>query len=126
MSNLDPMAGKYTICEFKRDFETAKARLAPLGGTFIVGTHNFEAFVWKGDGVKLLFYPHKTSAGNRHLRVRTAGAFKPAALRAAIFALAENTCTFQFPADPQLHGEAVRAALQREFKSQASRVQTNG
>lgn len=118
MSNLDPMAGRYTVTEFKAEFEIAKARLAPLGGTFIVGTHNFEAFVYKGDGVKLLFYPHKTSAGNRHLRVRTAGAFKRDALRAAIFALAENSCTFQFPADIQLHAEAVRAALQRERAAQ--------
>ena len=116
----DPMAGKYTKKLFKAEFETAKKRLAPLGGTVSPGIHDYEAFIYEGDGVRLIFYPHRTSASNYHIRIRTGGKCDPEALRKAIFALAENTCTFQFPADGQLHGRAVRAALAREHEQLAA------
>lgn len=114
-ASRDPMAGKYTLREFKEEFEKAKARLAPLGGTVSSGVHDYEAFVYDTLDLRLVFYPHKTTARNYHIRVRTSGKFSREALRKAIFALAENTCTFQFPADTQLHGEAVRAAIRREL-----------
>lgn len=116
MSIRDPLAGKYTHKnQFKHEFETARQRLAHLGGKLIPGVHDYEAFIYEGAGVRLVFYPHTVSTtGNQHIRVRATGKPDPKALRAAIFALAENTCTFQFPADRQLHGEAVSAAIRRE------------
>lgn len=110
----DPLKGRYTERRyFREEFNKASVRLAPLGGRVLPGVHDYEAFVYEGVDLKLIFYPHKTSAGNHHIRVRTSGKFKKAALREAIFALAENTCTFQFPADIHLHRDAVRAALDR-------------
>ena len=111
----DPLKGKYTHRRhFGYEFETAKARLAPLGGRVVAGMHDYEAFIYEADGVRLIFYPHKTRPGNYHIRVRTGGTCDPAKVRAAIFALAENTCTFQFPADVHMHREAVFEALRRE------------
>jgi hypothetical protein len=111
----DPMRGKYTQkSAFKREFETARARLAPLGGTVDHGEHDYEAFTYTAPGVRLIFYPHKTSAGNQHIRVRAGGKCEAGKVRAAIFALAENSCTFQFPADVKMHNDAVYAALRRE------------
>ena len=108
----DPLKGKYTQKgHFRQEFQVACERLAHLGGTVTPGVHDYEAFVYEGEGVRLVFYPHATSAGNRHIRIRATGKPKEKALRAAIFALAENSCTFQYPADRQLHYEAVRHAL---------------
>lgn len=115
----DPMAGRYCVPSkrgyedtFRLEFWTAKERLAPLGGNVTPGVHDYEAFIYEREGLRLVFYPHKTSAGNRHIRVRTTGKFDPAVLREALFMLAENSCCFQFPADHMLHGEAVRHSLQ--------------
>ncbi len=112
----DPMRGRY--CRkgaFLAEFNAARERLADLGGTLEEGVHDFEAFTFNVPGkLRLIFYPHTTrSTGNRHIRVRTSGKFDPQTLRAAIFALAENSCTFQFPADGVLHQEAVSAAVLR-------------
>jgi hypothetical protein len=110
------MRGKYTQKNmFRREFEAARDRLASLGGSVEPGVNDYEAFTYSAPGVRLIFYPHKTSAGNHHIRVRAGGKCEPKKLRAAIFALAENSCTFQFPADPSLHREAVSAALQRQI-----------
>ena len=98
---------------FAREFATAKERLAHLGGVVSAGVHDYEAFTYEGSGVRLIFYPHKTSAGNHHIRVRTSGKFDKAALRELIFALAENSCTFQFPADTRMHEAAVSKSLER-------------
>lgn len=110
---VDPMRGKYTQKgAFKAEFECAKKRLKHLGGEVTPGVHDYEAFIYRADGIRLIFYPHTVKGtGNRHIRVRSAANTDPKKLRAAIFALAENTCTFQYPADRQLHDEAVRAAL---------------
>ena len=35
--------------------------------------HDYEAFTYKNGGVSLVFYPHRTSAGNYHIRVRDNG-----------------------------------------------------
>lgn len=117
----DPMRGKYTHKgAFAADFAKAKERLAPLGGKVEPGVHDYEAFTYTAPGVRLIFYPHRTSAGNQHIRVRVGGKCEPDKLRAAIFALAENSCTFQFPADIGLHGEAVRHALDRRIAGRAA------
>jgi hypothetical protein len=110
----DPLRGKYCHKGYHRDeFETAKKRLAPLGGKVEPGVHDYEAFTYERPGLRLIFYPHKTSAQNYHIRVRSVGKTDPKVLRKAIFALAENTCTFQYPMDTKLHQEAVNAALKR-------------
>jgi RNA 3'-terminal phosphate cyclase len=110
----DPNKGKYTRKLFKREFEKAQERLLPLGGRVEAGIHDYEAFTYSATGIKLIFYPHKTTAGNQHIRVRTAGKCDPEKVRQAITALAENSCTFQFPGDRALHSEAVMVSLAKE------------
>jgi len=111
----DPLRGKYTEKRlFRHDFMAAKERLAPLGGKVVAGTNDYEAFIYEGPKLRLIFYPHKTSAGNYHIRVRPSGKFDMDTLRAALFALEENTCTFQCPTHPKLHDEAVHAAIEAE------------
>lgn len=108
----DPLKGKY--CKkhtFKREFELAKQRLASLGGQVVEGVHDYEAFTYEIEGLKLIFYPHKTSANNHHIRIRSVGKTDKSILRKAIFLLAENSCTFQYPMDRQLHNEAVTNSL---------------
>jgi hypothetical protein len=106
----DPMKGKY--CKiFKEEFAKARERLAPLGGKLEYGENDYEAFIFKMPGLHLIFYPHMTSAGNRHIRVRSAGKTDRQLLKTAIFALAENSCTFQYPMDRKLHQDAVMAFL---------------
>lgn len=118
MPRADPLRGKYTQKNyFRREFETAKARLATLGGDVLPGEHDYEAFTYSAPGIRLIFYPHRTSAGNYHIRVRAAGKPETKKLRDAIFALAENTCTFQFPAYRSLHDEAVRHNLRRNVNA---------
>jgi len=117
----DPMRGKYVRKKaFGAEFQKAQARLAPLGGKVEPGVFDYEAFTYTAPGLKLIFYPHRTTAGNYHIRIRHVGKPDPKALRAAIFALAENTCTFTYPADYALHGEAVRAALDRQYAAMRS------
>lgn len=113
----DPLKGKYTQPRyFKREFETAKERLAPLGGEVTPGEHDYQAFIYQAPGLRLVFYPHKTTAGNRHIRVRPEGKHDKALLKAAIFALAENSCTFGFPSQKQLSNEASIAAIRRQYE----------
>lgn len=108
----DPLRGKYTGKRyFAREFQAAKERLAPLGGEVIPGVHDYEAFIYNSKNLKLIFYPHKTSAGNHHIRVRPAGNPDKKLLREAIFALAENTCTFQCPSLRAVHQDAVYHSL---------------
>jgi len=112
----DPLKGKYTQARyFKREFEMAKERLAPLGGEVKPGEHDYQAFVYQAPGLRLIFYPHKTTAGNYHIRVRAEGKADPKQLEAAIFALAENTCTFNFPAHSEIHHKAVMASIERRL-----------
>ncbi len=110
------MRGKYTQRHaFRGDFIKAQQRLAPLGGIVEPGQHDYEAFIYTLPGkLRLIFYPHTVkSTGNRHIRVRVSGKYDPAALRAALFALAENSCTFQCPAHAELHRQAVYASIDR-------------
>lgn len=112
----DPHKGKYTRKGlFGREFEKARERLAPLGGTLEPGVHDYEAFIWTAPGVRLIFYPHTTKGtGNRHIRVRASLDTNKALLKQAIYALAENSCTFGFPTQRQWHDEGVSLKLRRE------------
>ncbi|HEY1772485.1 MAG TPA: hypothetical protein VGH91_04755 [Gammaproteobacteria bacterium] len=68
----DANAGKYHKL-YKREFELARKLLTDDGGTLEWGIHDYEAFVYRKPGVHLVFYPHRTSARNYHIRVRSNG-----------------------------------------------------
>lgn len=107
----DPLKGKYTQKRyFKAEFEDAQRRLAPLGGLFEVGVHDYQAFTFTMQGLRLVFYPHRTSASNYHVRVRAEGKADQCLLARAIQALRKDnyTCTFQFPSDRKLEREIER------------------
>jgi hypothetical protein len=109
----DPLKGKYHKV-FSEEYRKADERLRGLDGELVPGEHDYEAFVFTAPGIKLIFYPHKTkSTGNVHIRVRSAGKADQKVLRKAIFALAENSCTFQYPMDHKLHSEAVSESIRK-------------
>lgn len=89
----------------------AQERLAGLGGRLEWSQHAHEVLRWEHDKLVLIFYPHRTSAGNYHIRVRSGKCADRALLRQAIVALAENSCHFQFPTERAFHDEGVSAAL---------------
>lgn len=56
---------------YAADFEQAKDYLLPqYGGELVWVDHDYQAFQFRLPDVTLVFYPHKTSAHNHHLRVR--------------------------------------------------------
>lgn len=91
--------------------QVAQQRLAGMGGKLMDSPHEYEIARWMNPELTLIFYPHRTSAGNYHCRVRTGFCSNRETLRKAIFALAENSCQFQFPSEKKLHDEGVRIAL---------------
>jgi hypothetical protein len=69
----DPNAGKYQKMA-KREFAIAGRVLAEAGGELTWSTHDYEAFRFVAPGVRLIFYPHRTSStGNISIRVRDSG-----------------------------------------------------
>lgn len=101
----DPLKGLYTQKRhFKAEYEDAVRRLAHMGGKLEAGVHDYQAFTFTMPGLRLVFYPHKTSASNYHIRVRTEGTADQGLLVQAIKALRDNnySCTFQFPAHRDL------------------------
>jgi len=110
---MDILRGMYTKKGyFLREFEAAKERLKPLGGEVIPGDKDYEAFIYIAEGIRLTFYPHKTSkTGNRHIRFRSSNNSDPKKVKDAVFALAENSCNFQYPTNPTMHRDAVNHAL---------------
>jgi hypothetical protein len=109
----DPLKGLYTQKRyFKAEFEDAGRRLAHLGGKLEPGVHDYQAFTFTMPGLRLVFYPHKTSASNYHIRVRAEGKADQELLAQAIQALKKDnfTCTFGFPADRKLEDESRRKA----------------
>lgn len=102
---------------WRGDRQKAEQRLAGLGGKLMDSPHAYEMWRWMHPDLTLIFYPHRTSANNYHCRVRAGFCSNRDTLRKAIFALAENTCTFQFPTERKWHNEAVSASLSRERDS---------
>jgi len=94
--------------------QTAQERLAGLGGKLLDSPHDYEIARWTNPELTLIFYPHRTSANNYHCRVRAGFCSNRETLRKAILALAENTCTFQFPAEREWHNEAVMASIKQD------------
>lgn len=68
----DPAAGKYQNW-YTPEFKMATKILRPYNGNLEWSTNDYIAFTFASDDLKLIFYPHKTSAGNRHIRVRDGG-----------------------------------------------------
>jgi hypothetical protein len=112
----DPLKGLYTQKRyFRHEWNLAQERLAPLGGKLEPGVHDYEAFIFTAPGLRLIFYPHTTkSTGNQHIRVRASKCTDRNMLKRAIYALAENSCTFSFPTERALHDEGVMLRLKRE------------
>lgn len=65
----DPNKGKYKIL-YMKEFNMAKDILHHCPEGFEWSNADYEVFKFKECDVTLVFYPHKTSAGNYHLRVR--------------------------------------------------------
>ena len=55
---------------YKTEFELAQRILADEGGALEWSPYDYEVFTYKAPGVSLVFYPHRTSASNYHIRVR--------------------------------------------------------
>lgn len=96
---------------WKRERAAAEARLAALGGRLDWSQHAYEVMRWEHKDLVLIFYPHRTTAGNYHIRIRTGRCSDRDLLRKCIHALAENSCTFSFPTERQFHDEGVTIAL---------------
>lgn len=69
----DPKAGKYHKNRgFAKDFEIA-LKTVPCAAGLFWSKHDYEAFRYCEQNVTLIFYPHRTTARNYHLRVRDGG-----------------------------------------------------
>lgn len=68
----DKLAGKYNTI-YGREFKMAKKILQSFNGELEWSSNDYQAFTFKSKKLKLIFYPHKTSAGNYHIRVRGTG-----------------------------------------------------
>lgn len=64
---------------YREEFELARTTLATRKGTLEWSSADYEAFIYMEPGVRLVFYPHRTSAGNYHIRIRSSNS-KDAAL----------------------------------------------
>ncbi|HHX6267731.1 TPA: hypothetical protein ACVGI0_006074 [Pseudomonas aeruginosa] len=92
----DPLAGKYRKF-YMREFQQAEKVMKGRGGRLEWSQHDYQAFTYFEPGVSLVSYPHKTTAGNRHLRVRDQGSKNKtlaAQLMVALDSRAGHTCTF--------------------------------
>lgn len=68
----DKNAGKYQKL-YKQEFDDAGNALSGEAGVLEWGIHDYQAFVFRNHEVVLIFYPHRTTAGNYHIRVRSQG-----------------------------------------------------
>ncbi len=79
------------------EFAIAMMALIPYGGQLAWSKVKDEAFTYKSPYVSLVFYPHRTSAGNYHLRVRDNGSKNKKLTNSLMKRLDEaagNNCTF--------------------------------
>ena len=73
MERRDPDRGKYNrvfLDEYNEAIKILQPFIQYFNGKLMWSRNDFEAFRYIDDGVCLIFYPHKTSASNRHIRVR--------------------------------------------------------
>jgi len=90
----DNLAGKYNSI-YGREFKMAKKILKDFKGDFKWSKNDYEAFTFKNDNINIIFYPHKTSAGNYHIRVRGTGNNIKDVL-ALLYNKSGFNCTFSF------------------------------
>lgn len=79
------------------ELELAHGVAQAEGVKLLVSYHDYQVAKLVGEGVKLCIYPHKTSAGNHHLRVRDEGSkdkARAAAVARALDKSREFWCTF--------------------------------
>jgi hypothetical protein len=72
---------------WKDEIGYAETICAPLGMAVAQSAHQYEIATVKGDGVQLVIYPHKTTAGHHHARVRDNGSKDKARARHVLHAL---------------------------------------
>lgn len=89
----------------------ATERLKGFGGALTWSVIQHEVLRWTHPDLLLIFYPHRTTAGNYHVRVRAGRCTDRKLLRKCAMALAENSCSFQFPTEREFHDEGVRQAV---------------
>lgn len=105
----DPNRGKYKKL-YSDDFKRAEDYLLPLyNGALTWSNADYQAFQYQTEGVKIIFYPHKTSSGNYHIRVRDGGSKDKIRAQAIMDVMqfdnvSNHTCTFsQKKRWPQFH-----------------------
>lgn len=114
----DPNRGQYHKL-YSVEFAIAKDFLdSRYGGSLSWCDADYEAFQFKTEGVRLVFYPHKTSAGNYHIRVRDGGSKNKNRARAIILVIQfdlAKTCTFSAKKESSLHYNEKRKNEIRNF-----------
>lgn len=82
---------------WRDDLSIAEKVAAEAGCKIEAATADYQTAKLIGDGVRLVIYPHKTSAGNRHLRVRDENSSDKARamdIAQKLSAAAGHNCTF--------------------------------
>jgi hypothetical protein len=80
--------------EYAEEFRLAQS---VLGESVEWSPHDYEAFRYKDEDVSLVFYPHRTTAGNYHIRIRDNGSKnkqRAIELMQKLDSAAGNNCTF--------------------------------
>ena len=83
--------------DFAKEIKMAQSILSDQPGTVRLSKYDHEVARYVEPGLTLIFYPHRTTAGNYHLRVRPSVYTKRALDLCAMLAdEAGHNCTFQF------------------------------
>lgn len=56
--------------EWQQDFDLAQSLLAGYPGKLEIATDPYVAFRYIEEGLRIVFYPHRTTAGHYHIRTR--------------------------------------------------------
>lgn len=92
---------KFRKNEFKPDSDLLQSYCAARGFVYEereLGSPTYQLAKITGTGFCIIAYPHKTSAGNYHIRLRDQGSKDKQAYKDAVgdlYAQAGNNCTFQ-------------------------------
>ena len=111
--------------EWQAEFEVAAAVLEGEPGALEWATDDYVAFRYREPGVRIVFYPHRTSALNYHLRIRDEGSkdhARFADLTRRLYVGSGANCTFQMknggialPEEGQQFGWAAQKVLGRSW-----------
>lgn len=67
------MRDNENIIKYQEEFNLANSLLKSYDGELCWSDKKFELFIFKSNKVRLVFYPHKSNAGNVNIRVRDGG-----------------------------------------------------